>query len=129
MPRISARTRRQALFGWIKWIPVLFVLFSALFLDAWLTIRSRRDDYAFRQLMLEERELRKSLEQLRRQSAELGNLDRLDEEAVVLEMVKPEQHQLQTVYYAPPQEGADLGPASFSMALKVTAQGLQPNTE
>ena len=129
MARQNTRTGGQALFGWLKWLPVLAVLFSVLFFDAWLTIQSRRDDYAFGRLMEEERKLVKSLEQLKRQSAELGNLDRLDEEALVLGMEKPEQHQLQTVYYATPSKDSALGDESFSMALNGAAQGLQPDTE
>lgn len=95
------KQQRQALRGWLKWTPALALLFSVLFLDAWLNAQERSRDYENRNLTLIERELEAEMKALRVRAAELEKFDRLEMMAIELGLKKPEPHQVETIRYDP----------------------------
>jgi hypothetical protein len=80
--------------NWFRWLPVLLVPFSVLFVETWLHTRILRDDYESYTLQIELRRLQESLKELRGQEASLNRLDRLDEQAPDLGLVEPEPDQI-----------------------------------
>ncbi|HPO13049.1 MAG TPA: hypothetical protein PLI09_06355 [Candidatus Hydrogenedentes bacterium] len=94
---ISRHRQRAALYGWIKWIPVLGIPFSLMFFDAWLNIATRNNDYDFARLSNQVRTLTGELEKARAQKAENENLEDLAAKAPNLGLVEPGPNQIITM--------------------------------
>ncbi len=99
MQRLSTRSRRQALYGWLKWMPILALLFSVMFFDAWLNIRTRNNDYRFARLSKQIRELCADLGNVRVQRADKESYPELASLAPDMGLVKPEPKQVTAVYH------------------------------
>lgn len=94
------KRRRRSLWGWIKWAPALGVVFPVLFLDVWLNIETRRNDYAFHDLNASIREAQKAIKDLKRDRAGLEQLDELAMAAPDLGLAEPEPDQIHTLVFA-----------------------------
>ncbi|MBI2425534.1 MAG: hypothetical protein HYV27_22100 [Candidatus Hydrogenedentes bacterium] len=99
MRKLERIRRRRALWGWIKWSPVLFILFSFLFADVWLNIETRRHDYAYIELNSAIREVRKEIKDLKRDRASLETFDQLAQVAPDLGLQEPEPDQIETITF------------------------------
>jgi len=98
MHRIISRQRqRAALYGWIKWMPVLAFPFSLMFFDAWLNIETRNNDYAVGRLSSQVRTLTSELEHVRVLRAQQENLGDLGAKAPNIGLVEPNPNQVVTV--------------------------------
>ncbi len=98
MHRIISRQRqRAALYGWIKWTPVLAFPFSLMFFDAWLNIETRNNDYAVGRLSSQVRSLTSELEHVRVLRAQQENLGDLGAKAPNIGLVEPNPNQVVTV--------------------------------
>jgi cell division protein FtsL len=95
------KQRRQALRGWIKWVPALAMIFSVLFFDVWLNGQERSRDYENRTLILRERALETEMNALRVRAAELKKFDRLEVMAEELGLQEPKPDQVRIVRYVP----------------------------
>jgi hypothetical protein len=100
MRRMTHRQQRQALYGWIKWLPVLALAFAPLFFDAWLNIQTWRNDYEISKLNRKVREYRAQLDEMRVEEAKLETLERLALAADSMTLKEPNPDQKQTVLYA-----------------------------
>lgn len=94
---ISRQRRRAALYGWIKWMPVLAFPFSLMFFDAWLNIETRNNDYAVGRLSGQVRSLTGELEHMRVLRAQQENLGDLGAKAPNIGLVEPNPNQVVTV--------------------------------
>jgi len=104
------RTRdqqREALRGWMKWVPILALVFAVLFTDTWLNTQIRANDYEYSRLKLRTMHLGKDLKTVRVEEAAHNALAYLDTEAPDLGLVKPEPMQIEVVrsYETTPQQG------------------------
>ncbi len=94
MVRVDRQKQREALYGWLKWTPVLAMVFSALFVDTWLNTQMRADDYRLGQLNVRLRELRNTMSELRVQESRLEKQDRLVGKAQALALKTPDPSQV-----------------------------------
>ncbi len=94
MTKAGKRDRRRSLYGWLLWLPVLGVIFTPLFFDAWLNIASRNLDYELCRLNTRLGDLNASLDASRVEAARLEAVDRLFCAAPDLGLVEPEPHQV-----------------------------------
>jgi hypothetical protein len=100
MRAMSRRVRRQVMYGWIKWVPVLFVVFSVLYVDAWLNTETRNNDYDLAKSSTRIREIQESINAMRAEEAYLEGIKRLALLASEIGMVEPQPEQIQVVRYA-----------------------------
>lgn len=100
MRRLSKRARRQALYGWLKWTPILALVFSVMFFDAWLNIRTRNNDYEFARVSKEIRALYTDLGDARVKRADGESLPQLASLVPDMGLVKPEPNQVQALYHS-----------------------------
>mgnify|MGYP005865110627 CR=1 FL=1 len=101
MSLVNKRLKRQSLHGWVKWAPLLGIVFSVLFVDCWLSTQRRMHDFDLAALVEEITKTRAALERLEGLVTEREKLDVLDELAVEMGMVKPEVGQIEHIYYDP----------------------------
>lgn len=101
MKRYYGRARFRAHLGWLKWMPILFLLFVMLFCDAWLNIRKWQTDYERARLSAEERELRGTLDGLRAEEAGLRAVQRLATIAPGLALIEPQPDLITMLEYRP----------------------------
>ncbi|MCC6143112.1 MAG: hypothetical protein IT368_04815 [Candidatus Hydrogenedentes bacterium] len=94
------RMRRQSLFGWIKWIPVIAVPFSVLFCEAWLNTQTRFVDYSLVRVNNRINEVKASLDRVRVEEARLQSFDRLAVEAPDLGLQPAAPEQVLPIYYS-----------------------------
>jgi len=99
MRAMSRRVRRQVMYGWIKWVPVLFVIFSVLYVDAWLNTETRNNDYELAKSSTRIREIQESINAMRAEEAYLEGIKRLALLASEIGMVEPQPEQIQVVRY------------------------------
>jgi cell division protein FtsL len=117
MKAMIRRERRQTLYTWILWLPVIVPVFCMLFADVWLSVETRRHDYELFHLNTARRKLEAELDTIRVDEAQLEALNRLAVKAPELGLVKPEPDQIVVVRGTLP---ALAGPAASPMLL---AQG------
>ena len=101
MARVNKRIRRQSLHGWWKWAPLVFLVFSMLFFDCWLSTERRLQDFELSRLRKEADAARKDIEKFEAQSAELETLDRLEDMAGLMGLQLPAPGQIERIYYDP----------------------------
>lgn len=101
MKRQTQRAKRHALYGWVKWFPVLALIFSILFFDAWLNIQKRKTDYVLGRLNNDLRDLIAETDKVEAQAAVNRNLDDLALVQEELGMQLPEPGQIETIEYVP----------------------------
>ena len=99
MKRQTQRARRHALYGWVKWIPVLALIFSVLLFDAWLNIQKRQSDYILNALNTERRTLDMESDKVDAQAALNRNLNDLAKVQEELGMQAPAPGQIETIEY------------------------------
>lgn len=116
MRLMSKPERRQAFYGWIRWTPVLALVFAVLFFDAWVNIETRKSDYVFSELSGRVRALEAELQQLRVRSAGRQTIDVLAEAAPALGLAEAKPDQFETIYYDPLRDGAEPLMRPFVMA-------------
>ncbi|MBI4557471.1 MAG: hypothetical protein HY706_07810 [Candidatus Hydrogenedentes bacterium] len=121
-----ARPQRVRISGWAKWLPVLLLPFSVLFLETWLTTQSLEADYEVGRLNKRVRELREELDALRAEIAKLEAMDRVHAKAPDLGLVEPEPNQIEIIY-APPDSTAPSREPHYTVAqLPLTNGGGDP---
>lgn len=101
MKRQTKRAKRHALYGWVKWFPVLALIFTILFIDAWLNIQKRKCDYILGSLNADLRTLNAESDKIGAQAALNRNLDDLAKVQEELGMIAPVSGQIETIEYIP----------------------------
>ncbi|MBI2432119.1 MAG: hypothetical protein HYV26_04545 [Candidatus Hydrogenedentes bacterium] len=119
MRKIGLRRKRQALYGWLKWIPVIALPFGILLTDTYLNVKTWHSDYVYGQLYRQFRSLQAQLAAVKADEARFEAVDRLSEKAVELAMVPPQPAQLQSVQgpmpaLISPTEAAEAVPLTFA---------------
>ena len=104
MPRVSKRIRRQSLRGWLKWMPVVGLVFGALYFDCWLSTERRLQDFELSRLRDATAGVVEELEGYQAQTAGLATFERLDALAEELGLQVPEPGQIECIYYDPARE-------------------------
>jgi hypothetical protein len=94
------RIRRQSLFGWIKWAPVIAVPFAVLFCEAWLNTQTRFVDYSLVRVNNRIKEIESSLDRIRVEEARLQAFDRLEVEAPDLGLQAAAPEQVLPIFYS-----------------------------
>jgi hypothetical protein len=94
------RNRRQSLFGWIKWVPVIAAPFAVLFFEAWLNTQTRFVDYALVRVNNRIKEIESSLDRVRVEEARLQAFDRLEVEAPDLGLQAAAPEQVLPIFYS-----------------------------
>lgn len=123
MQKVTKRMQRRALRGWKRWIFVVVVAFSPLFMDAWLNIKTRHQDYVNNFLNAERQRLNEELEDLSVNRASLERLDRLSVSAEALGLREPEPAQVQVIQY----EGELNSPGSGQGRMLLAQRSAQSN--
>lgn len=116
MRTLTKFERRQAFYGWLRWTPLLLVVFAVLFFDAWVNIQTLKSDYVLGALIQQMRGLEEQLHGLRVQAASNQTIDVLGEAAPELGMQEPKPEQVETIYYDPLRDGAAPLSQPFVMA-------------
>jgi hypothetical protein len=106
MRMMSKPDRRQAFYGWVRWTPVLGLVFSVLFFDAWVNIETRKSDYRLGELSGKARELEAQLDAVRVRTASAQTIDALAEAAPALGLAEALPEQFETIIYDPAREGS-----------------------
>jgi hypothetical protein len=106
MRTLTKFERRQAFYGWLRWTPLLVVVFAVLFFDAWINIQTLRSDYILGEIVQEMRTLEEQLHGLRVKAAANQTLDLLGEAAPALGLKEPSPEQVETIVYNPVRDGA-----------------------
>lgn len=78
MTRLSKKKHRAAVYGFVKWIPVLIAIFSVAFIDIMLNVESRKVDYQLGELTEEHNALLRTQEELGLKSEIRANVNRLN---------------------------------------------------
>lgn len=99
MRREEKLRRRAALYGWIKWFPVVIIPFGVLFADAWLTVKIRTNDYEYGRLSQEYQQTADQLRVVRTSLAELQRVPLLVSKAEELGFVIPNPRQVETIVF------------------------------
>lgn len=97
MRRRTREQQRKVLHGWMKWVPVLALVFGVLFADTWLNTQIRANDYEYSRLKRCMAQLGKDLDTLRVEEAGCATLARLETAAPDLGLVKPEPMQIEVI--------------------------------
>ncbi len=100
------RRQRKVLWRWVRWAPVLGLVFGVLGADAWLNNETRNNDYAFTQTRAKIRETQAELHDIKAKKAELETMNRLLVQAKRMGMVKPGPADVATLRY----DTADIPP-------------------
>jgi len=133
MRAMSRRTRRQVIYGCIAWLPILFIVFSVLYVDAWLNTETRSNDYQLADLSGKIRSLQESINGVRAEEARFEAVKLLTMRASEIGLVEPQPQQIQIVQYLPSQRQivADDVPMALARLEKSKArmQGKGPGTE
>ncbi len=101
--RAPQRGHVQSFTGWIRWIPVLMLPLSAVFVDTRLNTEKVRKDYTMSELSARIRQQRDTLDVLGARIASQGNMFRIEVEAPDLGLVPPEPNQIRMIYCAQSQ--------------------------
>lgn len=101
MHRTSTKNQRRALWGWIKWAPVVAIPFSVLFFHAWLNVQILRADYVLRELSSKARELDDQLAHTDVAGSIHEAPEILAERAELLDFVPPGPGQREAIPYDP----------------------------
>jgi hypothetical protein len=99
MVRVSRSKRRLLLKGWIKWAALPIIPFCVLFVDTWLNIQVRINDYALSTLSEEQRDLEAALTTEISRLAQLRGINDVIAKATQMGLVAPEINQFQTIAY------------------------------
>jgi hypothetical protein len=117
MIRRSLYIRRKAtLKGWLKWVAVLALPFSALAFDTWLNTETLRKDYETAEVNKRMKDLSATLDGLRLKQVGLETYDRIEIEAPDLGLVEPQPGQVQVIYYAEESDAPVPEPESYVLA-------------
>ena len=101
MHKQTARIQRRALWGWVKWVPVVVIPFSILFFHAWINIQILRADYVLRELNAEARDLSDRLNQTGTAETIHEDPEVLATRAALLDFIQPEPGQREIISYNP----------------------------
>lgn len=99
MVRVSRSKRRLLLKGWIKWAALPIIPFSVLFIDTWLNIQVRINDYELSTLSEEQRNLEASLTTEISRLAKLRGINDVIVKATQMGLIAPEINQFQAIAY------------------------------
>lgn len=99
MVRVSRSKRRLLLKGWIKWAALPIIPFCVLFVDTWLNIQVRINDYELSTLSEEQRDLEAALTAEISRLAQLRGINDVIAKATQMGLVAPEINQFQTIAY------------------------------
>lgn len=116
MRTLTKFERRQAFYGWLRWTPLLVVVFAVLFFDAWVNIQTLKSDYVLGGIIQEMRALEEQLHGLRVKAAANQTMDLLGEAAPALGLKEPAPEQVETIVYQPSRDGAAPLSQPFVMA-------------
>lgn len=116
------RVMRRALYGWMFYTPPVLLIIGVLAFDAWLNIETRRNDYEVAELKAQAIQLNDALEKLRGQSAANQQMQKLQEQAVVMGLHDPEPWQVERVSMPGPIKPA----AEFKVAREIPAPPALP---
>lgn len=97
--RRTKQELRASLYGWVKWVPVLAAPFAVAVQEVYFSTQVLINDYRSIEITQETRELERELEILRIEQAQLEALERLDDKAPNLGLVRPGPQQIRTIYY------------------------------
>ncbi len=89
--------RKQALWDWLRWAPVVAIPLSVLFADAWLHVQNWRRDFELGRLAERRQALSAALSEDHVVAASLQDLDRLEYMADKLGLVEPDPTQIVTI--------------------------------
>jgi len=95
--KAQAWPARGVLSGALKWVPVLFIPFSAFFFETWLQLQIFRRDYDAYELSRQIREINARIDALEERADELMTLERITEQAPDLGLVQPQPSQIEVV--------------------------------
>ncbi len=102
--------------SWLKWLPILAIVFSLLFFDTWLNVQARLNDYEIEKLNDRIMELEKRLCELKVDEVRLVAMNRIEARAPELGLVEPGPSQVRLVYHVHPGRGS-AGPSIPSYEL------------
>lgn len=119
-PRTRRQRQQEALWAWVKWVPVIAIPFSALFVDVWLHAGVLEHDFELGRLDQRRETVEKELERLRVREAALRKLTRLEDQAPLMGMIPPAPTQVATLRLA-----AD-GASTFELAARAQAPAAAP---
>lgn len=109
--RAPQQRTKRSITGWIRWLPILLLPFSAIFFDTWLNTETVKKDYTMAGLSAHLKQQRETLEVLKAKIASRGNMLRIEVEAPDLGLVPPEPNQIRMIYCTKP-ESESLGHSS-----------------
>jgi len=84
-------------FAWVKYLPFIAVPFAVLFCETWWRTTLLGNEYLERSFQLQDRDLRRAIENLRAEEAELVPMERIDREAPVLGLVRAKPGQVKVI--------------------------------
>lgn len=93
----------KVLGAWLRWLPVLLVPFSMVFVDTWLNTERINKDYQVNELKMRCSELQEELDALLNREAELVTMKRIESQAPGIGLGPPKPGQIRTIYYRPSQ--------------------------
>lgn len=101
MNKKTMKRQRRALWGWVKWVPVVSIPFSILFFHTWLNIQILRADYVLRELDSEARELAERLNSTGMEETIHEDPNMLSEQAKLMDFVQPSPGQRESIPWRP----------------------------
>ena len=114
---------------WLRWLPVLLLPFSMLFVDTWLNTERINKDYRVNELKMRRNELQDELDALLNHEAELVTMKHIESQAAGMGLGPPKPGQIRTIYYrrsqGPPTDGA--GPAAVGCLVEDRPAGGRPS--
>ena len=114
---------------WLRWLPVLLLPFSMVFVDTWLNTERINKDYRINELTMRRNGLREQLDALLNREAELVTMKRIESQAPGIGLGPPKPGQIRTIYYrrsqGPPTDGA--GPAAVGCLVEDRPAGGRPS--
>lgn len=90
---------RASLRGWGKWLFVIACPFSVMFYESWLNTQIRVSDYALADLGRQKRELSRTLDSLRAESARLEAVEDVNAKAMDFGLVAPRHEQIEVLSF------------------------------
>ncbi len=116
MRNLLVRRQRRMLRGWFRWIPVLAIPFTVLFIHAWLNIQILRADYVLRELDKESKVLQGQLDHAGVVQSVQQDPEILAAQADRLEFVPPKPGQREVISYNPREFTPSPDEEAFAMA-------------
>ncbi len=95
---MAARSKRlqlrQALRGWLGWVPFIVAPFMLLFCEAWFHAQTVRNGYKKNEINKMVRSLKVEINELDVKEAHLKRMERIDDKAVLLGLIQAEPNQI-----------------------------------